>query len=351
MEGNPLISVLVPIYNSSRFLEDSIRSIINQTYSNFEIIIVDDSPTDDGSLAILQSLDDKRIKYIKPPERLGMVKSLNYAAQIAKGDYFARMDADDISHSKRFQLQVMYLVNNPNISVVGCNCYKIDENNKITGALVHPISDEEIKAKLLFNSAIIHPSVMMRKNVLLDNLYDENCFCCEDYELWSRLMSRYNFHNLSEKLFKYRILDNGMMQTQLNAVKNDDKYYQRHLSVMTKIYDHVMEYYGISGDSLHNNYQDLLFAKRINKYSYEERDQFLQSCKKIIETKCNNSEYIKKCIAYQWIKMTRKRFYKTDNKQMLYSSVKTMMCEGYEIVKVRLLGLLFYNRETFDWSI
>ena len=148
MEQEKLVSVIIPTFNSAHFLYESIYSIINQTYKNLEIIIVDDTPLDDGTKDILDSFNDQRIMYIKPKNRLGLVKSLNYAISVSRGIYIARMDADDISHRDRIKLQVDYLEQHPKIGVVGCNCYTINKNGKINGSIIHPANNADIKTKM-----------------------------------------------------------------------------------------------------------------------------------------------------------------------------------------------------------
>lgn len=350
MAKQPLVSVIVPTFKSSRYLKESIQSIENQTYSNWEMIVVDDTPEDDGTQDILNSFNDFRIKYIKPEQRLGMVKSLNYAVKLAQGDFIARMDADDISHSERFERQVNYLLGHENVGVVGCNCYTIDESDHITGCILHPTENTDIKTKMMFNVAFIHPSVMMRKELLTHYQYNEECFCCEDYEFWSRLMKVTNFHNLSEKLVKYRILNNGAMQSQLKALKADNEYYIRHTSILKKSYDNVLSYYGYKGTDISNNYVDLIFAKRINSFSILEREIFLHQCEKILKEN-GASKYLSRCIAYQWLKMSKSKFWKTKDFSWFVRSLKEIFMASIKKIQARIQGIFFANREVYMWKL
>lgn len=349
MDTQTLVSVIIPAYKSAKYLKESLTSIINQSYKNIEVIIVDDTPVDDGTQGIIQAFNDKRIRYYRPTQRLGMVNSLNYAIKESRGKYIARMDADDISHKDRISIQVEYMDANPQVGVLGCNCYTIDEKGKIIGCINHPSNNEDIKSKMMFNVAFIHPSVIMRREILEEDLYNEECYCCEDYELWSRLMTKTEFHNLPQKLFKYRILSDGAMQSQLSRLQKDDEYYRKHTAILKLAYDNVLSYHEEEGLYLSSNYIDMLFAKRIDSVSIKEREKFLLSCMDVL-TKKNKGSYVKQCIAYQWLKMSKREFFRAKSKTLVMVSINQIIKKISSTLSARFLNLISASH-TYAWRI
>lgn len=209
--SHPLVSVIIPCYNAEKYVDSAVRSIINQTYKNLEIIVTDDCSTD-GTFAILKKFatEDSRIKLYKNETNLKIVKTLNNMIQLANGKYIARMDADDISLPKRIEKQVEFLEENPDIAFCGTNAFIINENSKCTGKTSLPITPEDNKFFLQFYSTFFHPTVMIRSEIYKQNLYNENFLYAEDYELWARMIFQENLKgsNLAENLFKYRIFQN-----------------------------------------------------------------------------------------------------------------------------------------------
>lgn len=207
----PKISVIMPIYNGEKYLNEAILSVLGQTYADFELIAIDDG-SNDTSLEILKNFQkkDQRIKLISR-ENQGLVKSLNEGIKIANGEYIARMDADDVSMSERFEKQMAFLENNKDIVLCGTWAKKMDANEGEIGEYSTPITDKEIKKNILFHNPFIHPTVMIRKSVFAKvGLYNEYFKHIEDYELWTRIVPRFKTGNLQEFLLKYRITDDGI---------------------------------------------------------------------------------------------------------------------------------------------
>lgn len=201
--GKPFISVVMANYNTpTEYLFESIDSILNQTYKNFELIIVNDA-SDESLYNILQNYTDDRIKIFENKKNMGLASSLNKAIRLAKGNYIARMDTDDISLPKRFEMQVEFLENNPEVGVLGTGAIYIGQRKRIKK---FTREHEKIKSSLLFQNQMLHPSVMIRKEIFNDdnNLYNSRYLTSQDYELWSRLVWKTNFYNLPEILLKYR---------------------------------------------------------------------------------------------------------------------------------------------------
>ncbi len=233
-ETNKKISVILPAYNSEKYLGIAIKSILNQSFSNFELIIIDDGSTDNTSF-VIKSFIDPRIIYIKNEKNLGLSKSFNIGINRSTGEYIARMDADDISVLDRFQKQIGFLEKNPDIGIVGTAVTLIDENAKKTGSSSKASANTLIKWSSLFSTPMHHPTVMGRAEIFRNNLYDENLLNSEDYELWGRLLfdKQIKFANLKEPLLLYRVYRNSFTQklgtekkknSALNSIKNIERY-------------------------------------------------------------------------------------------------------------------------------
>ena len=199
----PRISVVMPVYNCRQYIEESVNSIITQTYSDFEFIIIDDCSAD-GTYEYLKSLIDPRIKLVRKPQNSGIIVSLNLGLQMANGEYIARMDSDDISLPERFKKQVMFLDQNPDIGVCGTWVRIFGWRNYVKK---YPQTPEEIVSRLLFECPLAHPSVMVRKDILVKHnlCYDINYKHIEDYELWTRVSKISKLSNIQEVLLKYRL--------------------------------------------------------------------------------------------------------------------------------------------------
>lgn len=211
IQANPKVSVIMSVYNEPiEWIDQSIDSILNQTFVDFEFIIVNDNPRRDDNRIYLnqKSKKDSRIKIIENEENLGLAASLNIGIAHAKGNYIARMDADDLSLPSRFAKQVKLLDKNINIGVCGTFARFIYANNKKGRKLNLNVSDRDLKNAIWFLCPFVHPSVMMRRDVLKNNLYDEQCRIGQDWELWLRLQYVSGFANIPEILLLYRLHDN-----------------------------------------------------------------------------------------------------------------------------------------------
>ena len=200
----PKISVLLPIYNAEAHLEEAVKGILNQTYSDFELIAVDDGSTDQ-SLKILKRFQDPRLKILMNEKNLGISDSLNKAIAASQGQYLARMDQDDLALPCRFQKQIEFLEQHPEVDILG-TWFKLF-GNTIPQVIRHPTTDAAIKAGLIFEPVIGHPTVMMRKQSLmsLGHVYDPTYNRAEDFELWTRAACTLRLANLPEVLLHYRI--------------------------------------------------------------------------------------------------------------------------------------------------
>lgn len=199
----PLVSVLMPIYNTGHYLKESLMSIINQTYTNLEIIIVNDGCTD-NSMDIVQSFSDKRIITLTNTRNLGLAASLNKAITAAQGEYLARMDADDVALPTRLEKQVSFFEKHPEVDVLGTAMQCIGHSSFVS---IFPETHAGCEVLLLFNVCIAHPTAMFRKEVFASdcNHYRQELrHYSEDFDLWCRLIKQFKFHNLPEVLLFYR---------------------------------------------------------------------------------------------------------------------------------------------------
>jgi len=202
--NRPQVSVLLCVYNGARFIAEALKSIYNQTYQDFELIVVDDGSID-STPNILMDMKDSRTFIYRNAENQGLTKSLNIGLKLCRGDYIARMDADDISHPQRFEKQVRFLAENPECLAVGCWCNWIDSSGKTYGSWEPPTSYENIKKKLLVNNSLAHGSVMLRRSSLLEiGGYNEKYIYAQDYDLWLRLSEFGEIRNIPEHLYNLR---------------------------------------------------------------------------------------------------------------------------------------------------
>lgn len=221
---SPLISIIIPCYNAEKYVEQAVRSIMNQTYQNLEILCTDDCSTD-STLSILERLatEDSRIRIIRHTENKKLIFTLNELVQESKGDYIARMDADDISLPERLEKQFVFLQNNLDISFCGTNAWHINENGKKIGKSCLPLTPEDNKFFLPFYSTFYHPTVMARAEVFKENPYSPDFVHAEDYELWCRLVFEKGIRaeNLSDRLFLYRMNSQGISQKNVERQKEN----------------------------------------------------------------------------------------------------------------------------------
>jgi len=199
--SNPRVSVLLPVYNGEKYLAGAIDSLLGQTLSDFELLVLDDGSTD-ASRAIAESYKDQRIRCLVNEENRGVAKTLNHGIRQSRGIYIARMDSDDESLPERLEKQIRFLEQHPKIAIVGSGALSME-----SGRPTFPVPEEhaDIHANLLFNCSFLHPTVCWRKEEFaVKNLYYEETPTAEDYDLWERVAQVVRMANLKENLLKYR---------------------------------------------------------------------------------------------------------------------------------------------------
>lgn len=199
----PLVSVLMAVYNGEKFVAQSINSILQQTFSNLELIVIDDASSD-NTPTILKSYQDKRLKIYTNPHNLGLTKTLNRGLGLVQGKYIARMDADDISVPNRIEKQVIFMEQNPDVGLLGGWIRNFDDEGSHVWQLA--TAHEQIACKLLFTTQMVHGTAFFRRAILDEQgiNYNENFLTSQDYELWTRLIEYTQFANLPEVLVEVR---------------------------------------------------------------------------------------------------------------------------------------------------
>lgn len=233
-----LVSIIMTVFNGEDFVEAAIDSCLNQTHTNFELIIIDDGSSD-STIKIIRSFKDYRIKIFINDINRGQSYSRNLGIIKSSGEYIAVMDSDDVAYPERLDTQLKYLESNPEISLCCSYADIIDENNLITGQRKLSIDENVLKLKLLFECPIIHPTVMWRKSDFIDNnlWYDEFFVYAQDYELWSRALNYLKLGVIKESLIKFRFNHRNSISN--SKRKLQDKYAgiirQRNLNKIIKV--------------------------------------------------------------------------------------------------------------------
>lgn len=209
----PLVSVIMPVHNAGNFVAEAIESIVNQTYKNLELIIVDDGSSDQSTQTIknCQKQYPKTIHAVLLRKNIGESASANLAFKQTKGDFIARMDADDISHPERIEKQVEFMLSHPEIIVLGTQADVINEKGEITGKKTFPSAHRKIYSEYAIFHPMLNPSCMVRRSLLPDKnkLYENKLEPNDDYYTFFKLLNHGKFANLEECLVYYRIHSNN----------------------------------------------------------------------------------------------------------------------------------------------
>lgn len=202
--NSPRITVLMPVYNGERFLKEAVDSILCQTFTGLEFLVMNDGSTD-RSMEILQSYSDPRIRIASNDQNLGLIASLNRGLSLAKGEYIARMDADDVSMPDRLERQYAFMVDHPEVGILGTHADVIDPDGRKKYGFRYPETHGEIVWGLCFGCPLIHGTMLARKSCLSSTGgYNAQYQHCEDHELYVRLSGMTRFANLARVLLLIR---------------------------------------------------------------------------------------------------------------------------------------------------
>ena len=207
MKNNPLISVILPVYNSENYILECLESLKIQTMQNFEVILIDDKSTD-KSLKItkcyLKNNLYGKFKIIRNKSNIGITRSLNKAFKISNSKYIARIDADDINKPDRFEIQFKYLEKNHDISLVGSNVEYINKHGSFIKYSDLPLNHIDIKSSLFLYNPMVHSTIFFRKNIFSYNPYNEKFHTSQDYDMYCRIINSHKFANIEKPLVKFR---------------------------------------------------------------------------------------------------------------------------------------------------
>ncbi len=315
---DPVVSIVMPAYNAEKYLREAIESILSQTFTDFEFIIINDGSTD-RTKEIILSYDDPRIVYIENEKNSGICVTLNKGLDVARGKYIARMDSDDISLPERLTAQVEYLDKHNGIGIIGSDIIVFGEG--IDARIFNQVYDENLcSAGLLFNPCFAHPSVMWRKNLMEEyNLrYEDQYRGLEDLRMWWRFAKITNLANISEPLLKYR----------------------HHPSQETKKLDEKK--IEISNEFRCERFEDfgLILTKKerdiINWYSYGEYSKFNKSA---LSRFCNILKKILKCQQLP-IRTSKHALKIVVSKAIVYTITQSSQLKGD---KISLVSKAFVN--------
>ena len=199
----------MPVFNARQYVRQAVESILEQTFVDFDFLILDDGSTDD-SREIISGIDDKRIRLIKNEQNLGIAKTLNKGLSLARGEFVARMDADDIADSERLSKQYDFLIKNPRIGVCGSWVWNFNDQKKFL--LRYPVGQDCVRSFFLFANPCSHPSVMMRSEMIRQYglQYNPAYKAAQDYDLWRRCTDFFEIDNIPEPLVSWRRNEQGM---------------------------------------------------------------------------------------------------------------------------------------------
>lgn len=298
--SKPLVSVLIPCYNVEDYVVEAVSSIMSQTYTNLEIIIVNDSSSD-GTANKLDELAhrDSRIKIYTNDVNLKLIKTLNKGVDLCNGKYIARMDADDISFPIRIEKQVEFLEQNEDYDVVSTMFYTFRTGKAKRNLYINPVTYEELQAYLLFRSGICHPAVMVRKTLFteLGLKFEEKYLHVEDYALWSKALYCTKLANLNEPLLYYRVHEHQV--SSLNEKKQIDN--------KKEVFKIHCEKLGLSSSE-----EDLdIYASVAECVPTHSSLEYLEKCEAFMKTLLDRNrndqfcspEYLNRILSLHWIRL------------------------------------------------
>ena len=208
----PVVSVVIPLYNCAPFLREAIDSLLAQTFTDFELICINDGSTDDTE-AVIKSYNDRRVRYFKNDVNRGLVYTINKGIELSTGELIARMDGDDWCYPERFERQVNFFKQNPEAKVLAATIELMDENGQFIGYWDDEktaTTPAEIRRKLPKDNCIAHPTVMARSAIFRQFKYDARQKQAEDYDLWIRIAAAgISINKLEQPLVKHRIVRNS----------------------------------------------------------------------------------------------------------------------------------------------
>ncbi|RXR19086.1 glycosyltransferase family 2 protein [Flavobacterium amnicola] len=330
---NPKITVVMTVYNGEKYIKESIECVLNQTFQDFELLVINDGSTD-GSVSIVESFQDSRIRLIHNEKNSGVLFTRNRGLQEAFGEYVAVLDSDDLCTSNRLETQYNFLEANPDIAVCGTWGIMIDENGTVFGHKIMPETNKNlVSIAMLFNNQFIHSSVMYRKEIALQagGYTTVNGGLAEDFGLFSRISIHHKMANIPEYITQYREHNLGISKTKKDGILVGE------LDILAYLYQR----FGLSKDEL-----AVPFSFIQNSFDALSDSQISTFFNRILEqNKINNiypAKHFNEVIFSKWyliVKQTKNRFLAKE----LYQTSKKFNHKLTFREKKKLFKLHFFN--------
>ncbi len=329
--SEPLVTVAMAAYNSELYIKESIESILNQSYKNIELIVVNDGSTD-RTKEIVLSFNDSRIKLFDNFENLGIVKTRNVCIEKSSGKYLAIFDSDDIALPDRLKLQVNFLENNSDYCLCGTDYQIIDSNGKPSYKMIVPKNDKDIKTYLNFNIPFCHSTMLFRRSYLEDNRYMPGFEPSEDYELTLRLSKLSKMASLNSKTVLYRVHGNNI------SLKKKTKIYDLKKIITINTLNEIKIPYSEKELEIHINFFDFNFHFFSDDHKKEELCNWLIKYYKFIKA---SSQLNNKLVA----RMIILRLFFITIKSKKYKSALFNPISGYfKMNYYSTILIFFYNK-------
>ncbi|MDF2431619.1 MAG: hypothetical protein JWP44_1250 [Mucilaginibacter sp.] len=260
-----MVTVLMPVYNAEPYLKEAIQSIIDQTFTDYKFVIINDGSSD-NSEDVIKGFKDERISYIKHETNTGLINTLNEGLDLAQSKYIIRMDADDISIPERFEKQVSFMESNPEIDICGAWLSVINTNQIIT----HPVTNEECKVQLLQNTVLGHPAAILRRELIVKNnlKFDKNALYAEDYKFWADAsINGLKLANIPEILLHYRAhkaqVSTSNWESQLQSAENIKLWYAKYF--FSDLLENKLKLYSDFINRSINSFTDFIEVRKLVK--------------------------------------------------------------------------------------
>jgi glycosyltransferase involved in cell wall biosynthesis len=296
--SRPNLSIIMPVYNAGPYVKESIQSIINQTYTDFELIIIDDASTDD-SFTNVQAISDSRIRLLQNETNRGIVYTRNRGLHEMKGRYFAPFDADDIAHPDKFRIQIEFMEKHPEFALVGTWAYHIDPGgNRLSTRYKLPGSPESIPVKLLFRAYFIQSSAVFRKEAMPSEGYTSGFDIAEDYKIYFDMAQKYKTWNIPQYLIDYRVHAESSTHREVTLFKYNEK----------KVYMHIYSHLEIQISDAEFFVLQRIKSDKATKSVHELREVFLfllQIKKQNDKLKRYPTITLNKELCNRWLKVCR----------------------------------------------
>jgi glycosyltransferase involved in cell wall biosynthesis len=287
----PLITVGIPFYNSQETLADAIKSVFAQSFSDWELLLVDDGSTD-RSLEIANSIKDPRVRVITDGKNRKLAARLNQIIDLARGEYIARMDADDLCSPDRFQKQLNLLEVDKKIDVVGCGMIYLGKKDEPLGRSIAAKTHNEICRHPYKGFGLCHASILARKDWCRNNRYNEEIHLGQDFNLWLNSYRSSYFANISEPLYYYRIEASYKLKKQYKDRIASASYLFKHFArrglIGKAFFSSGVQYLKMLAETAFFVFgaQNYVLRRRYKHLSSEEREKYCSIIQKIKKTNC-----------------------------------------------------------------